>query len=192
MAGSALRDATKLRARTTRGGLARIARILLQRIAAAPDEKIHVPHLRLDLRRGSRRAGRRHRAGNALGRRAAELDVPRMRGAQGGLRDGRVLTKDDANPAHDAARRRPAALDRVLHRRARACSSCARPTGPSRSTRSRSSATATSPRRRGARAHLQLRRRPLRARQRVRPRRDRGGRCRGDLRRGRARARAAR
>ena len=48
-----------------------------------------------------------------------------MRRAQGRFRDGRVLSdradqceEHDENPAHDAARRRPAALDRFLHRRA--------------------------------------------------------------------------
>lgn len=50
--------------------------------------KLDVPDLRLDLRRRSRFAGRRHCAGHALGGRSHQLDLPGMRRAQGRLRDG--------------------------------------------------------------------------------------------------------
>src|SRR5947209_20271337 len=39
------------------------------------DEEVHVPHLRLDLRRGTRCSRRRHCARNEMGRRAAQLEL---------------------------------------------------------------------------------------------------------------------
>jgi hypothetical protein len=44
---------------------------------------LDVPALRLDLRRSRRRTRRRHPARHALGRCAGQLELPRMRGAQG-------------------------------------------------------------------------------------------------------------
>ena len=95
--------------------------------------------------------GRGHPARDDLGQGAAELDLPGVRRAQGRFRDGRVLGepacgRHSSRPCapHDAPRRRPPAVDRLLHERARHEACCARPTAPSSATRSRSSATATS------------------------------------------------
>ncbi len=55
-------------------------------------EDLDVPDLWLDLRRDQWRPGPWPRAGHALGRRADQLDLSRMRRAQGRLRDGRDLS----------------------------------------------------------------------------------------------------
>ena len=69
-------------ARCARRG-AQLGKIRFYVTRAVPNEKVHVPDLRLDLRRGRRSAGRRHSAGHPMGGRAPQLDLSGVRRAQG-------------------------------------------------------------------------------------------------------------
>src|SRR5690606_1178687 len=59
-------------------------------------QDLDVPDLRLDLRRGRRRSRARHRCRHPLVTGAHELDLSRMRGTQGRLRNGADLNPGSA------------------------------------------------------------------------------------------------